>query len=45
MQIYKGESMYHIHDICYMCFYFYNAVVCDGKMTKTLSIKCKVQLC
>lgn len=35
--------MYHNHYICYMCFYFYNAVVCETKVTKTLSIKCTVQ--
>lgn len=29
--------------ICYMCFYFYNAVVCERKVTKTLSIKCIIQ--
>lgn len=26
-----------------MCFYFYNAVVCETKVTKTMSIKCIIQ--
>lgn len=26
-----------------MCFYFYNAVVCETRVIKTLSIKCKIQ--
>lgn len=26
-----------------MCFYFYNTVVCETKVTKTLSIKCIIQ--
>lgn len=35
--------MYHVHNICYMCSYFYNAVVCEAKVTKTLSIKCIIR--
>lgn len=26
-----------------MCSYFYNAVVCEAKVTKTLSIKCIIR--
>jgi len=36
--------MYHDHDICYMSFYFYNAVVCETNGTKNImSIKCIIQ--
>lgn len=29
--------------MCYMCFYFYNAVVCEANDMTTLSIKCTVK--
>jgi len=28
---------------CYMCFYFYNAVVCESKEGKQMSMKCIIQ--
>lgn len=36
------KKWHHDHNICYMCFYFYNAVVCETKKKK-LSIKCIIQ--
>lgn len=34
------SRLHHDHSICYTCFYFYNNVVCETKVTETLSIKC-----